>query len=143
MCRLAAFPPMFPRRKALEILANFYAGNEDGTGSVYVKDGKFVVNKWRYRLETVIKRKFPLLDHMPYDGWTLAHLRAASHGKIRKVNTHPFIRGDWAVVHNGIFSEYKIVKAALSPLTMLVMRISADIPRAVWVGPMRDTTMHF
>ncbi len=132
MCRLAAFPPMFPRRRALEILANFYAGNEDGTGSVYVKDGKFVVNKWRYSFKTVVNRKYPLLDHMPYKGWTLAHLRAASHGKIRKVNTHPFIRGEWAAMHNGVFLDYKVVKAALSPFTKFESQTDSEVAAAIW-----------
>lgn len=114
MCRLAAFPPNFPKEKAWLILANFLDNNTDGTGSVYVKDGQFVVNKWATNLKKVWKRKLPLLDHMPYNGWTIAHLRAASHGRNSKQNTHPFIKGSWAIVHNGIWSEYNIVKTALA-----------------------------
>src|SRR5579859_2244118 len=113
MCRLAAFPPGFEPRHAIKILARFAKGNEDGTGSVYVKDGVFVVNKWALPLAQVVGRSYPLLDHMPYDGWTVCHLRAASHGGNTHDNTHPFVKGDWAVVHNGIWSEYDLVKAAL------------------------------
>ena len=47
---------------------------------------------------------------MPYNGWTLAHLRAASHGEVAKRNCHPFLIDDWAVIHNGIWSEYNIAK---------------------------------
>src|SRR5487761_2509057 len=50
---------------------------------------------------------------MPHNGWTIAHLRAASKGDVRKVNTHPFIAGQWALCHNGTFDEYKIGKLAL------------------------------
>jgi hypothetical protein len=32
---------------------------------------------------------------------------------LTKENTHPFIQGPWAVVHNGIWSDYALVKAAL------------------------------
>jgi len=113
MCRLAAFPPGFSKVDALDVLGNFIRGNVDGTGSVYVKDSQFVVNKWPLPLMKVVEDKLPLLDHMPYDGWTVVHLRAASHGKVSLANTHPFIRGNWAVVHNGVWASYDVVKAAL------------------------------
>ena len=113
MCRVAAFPPGFPRKEALEILANFENKNTDGTGSAYVLDGKFVVDKWAKPFSSVIRTK-PFLSHMPYNGWTLAHLRAASHGDNVKKNTHPFVVGPWAFIHNGIWSEYNLVQLALS-----------------------------
>jgi predicted glutamine amidotransferase len=113
MCRLAAFPPNFPRMEAIELLMNFEDQNTDGTGSVYVKDGKFIVNKWAKSLTKVLTKE-AFLTHMPYPGWTVAHLRAASHGANLKVNTHPFTMGRWAVVHNGVWSEYNIAKLALS-----------------------------
>lgn len=112
MCRLAAFPPGFDQATAIKIVANFAKGNVDGTGTVHVKDGKFVVVKTQLPFRKALN-KFPLFDHMPYDGWTLAHLRAASHGKVAYRNTHPFVKGDWAIVHNGIWSDYKLVKAAM------------------------------
>lgn len=114
MCRILALPPYFTKKKALEIVENFYPGNDDGTGSVYVKDGKFIVNKWNFSFEDVVKKKLPMFDHMPYDGWTLAHVRAASHGKNTLNNTHPFVKGQHAMVHNGVFREFAPVKAALS-----------------------------
>lgn len=113
MCRLASFPPYFPRDKALEILLEFENANTDGVGSVYVKKGEFGVEKCPDSLSNVLKGGYPFLGHMPYNGWTVAHLRAASHGKNTMENTHPFIVGNWAIAHNGIFSEHNIVKLAL------------------------------
>lgn len=112
MCRLAAFPPGFPRQDALEILKHFENHNTDGTGAAWINDGKFFVEKYPKALTKVL-RKHRFLRHMPHNGWTIAHLRAASHGDVRKVNTHPFVVGPWAVVHNGVLSEHKIVKLAL------------------------------
>lgn len=112
MCRLAAFPPGFPRDEALEILKHFENNNGDGTGVAYVKDKQFVVEKYPKALSKVL-RKRRLLDHMPYDGWTIAHLRAANRGDVKAVNTHPFVAGRWCVCHNGTFDEYKVVKLAL------------------------------
>lgn len=110
MCRLAAFPPGFERKEALEILWSFRMGNRDGTGEVHVKDGEFVVNKWAWPLERVEKHLF---RHMPHDGWTIAHLRAATHGGKTNENTHPFIKGKTATVHNGVWSEYDIARLAI------------------------------
>lgn len=113
MCRLAAFPPNFPKEKALDIIKDFSIGNDDGTGSVYIKDNEFIVNKWPLSFEDIVDKKLPLLDHMPYNGWTIAHVRAISHGGKSVRNTHPFILDNWAMAHNGIFSEYAPVKAIL------------------------------
>lgn len=115
MCRLAAFPPMTSREKAIEIVSDFCPGNDDGTGTVYVKDGEFVVNKAPVSFERAMKKHIPLFDHMPYNGWTLAHVRAASHGSNTMENTHPMIKGDWAFIHNGIYDDHALLKAALSP----------------------------
>jgi predicted glutamine amidotransferase len=126
MCRIAAFPPKFPKEYALKYIARFAKGNGDGTGSVYLKDGEFVVNKWPISLAKVVYREYPLLDHMPHNGWTVVHLRAASHGENTMENTHPFIKEKfsvppranptrYAVIHNGIWSDYSLAKAAMSP----------------------------
>ena len=113
MCRLAAFPPGFPRDLALRVLESMWPHNVDGTGSVYIKNGEFVVNKWPYPFSRVRMRGLPLLDHMPYNGWTVAHLRAASHGKVSMVNTHPFVKDGWAIVHNGIWQLYGKAKSVI------------------------------
>ena len=136
MCRIAAFPPNFPRIEALEILANFENRNTDGTGSAYMKEGKFVVDRWPKPFSWVIKNK-PFLSHMPYDGWTIAHLRAGSHGDNKKENTHPFIVGNWAFIHNGIWSEYKLVKLVLSKQVKFEGDTDSEVAAHLWniVGP--------
>jgi predicted glutamine amidotransferase len=132
MCRIVALPPFFPKKKAMEIVKDFYIGNDDGTGSVYVKDGKFVVNKWNQSFEEVVKQKLPLFDHMPYNGWTLAHVRAASHGKNTYENTHPFVKGNFAMVHNGVFHEYAPVKAALSATHKFKGQTDSEVAAVLW-----------
>jgi len=107
------FPPGFPRNKALEILLAFEKNNTDGVGSAYLKNGGFVIDKYPCSLGKILSKRIPFLEHMPHNGWTIAHLRAASHGNNKKVNTHPFLVGKWAIMHNGIWSEYNVVKLAL------------------------------
>lgn len=137
MCRIAAFPPGFSRDEAIEILANFENKNTDGTGSAYIKDGKFVIEKWARPFSSVIKRK-PFLTHMPYnDGWTIVHLRAASHGGNCKENTHPFVVGPWAFIHNGIWSEHKLVRLALSKAVDFEGETDSEVAAHFWniIGP--------
>ena len=45
----------------------------------------------------------------------LAHTRWATHGGVTKANSHPHISGDgiFAVIHNGIISNYRILKEEL------------------------------
>ncbi len=119
MCRHICLAPGFPRLQALEILLSMEDRNTDGTGYGYVKDGEFIVQKWPKSLSKVLNDEPNFLDHLPYnDGYTIVHLRAASHGGNKKRNTHPFIVGrdkDWLISHNGIFSSRDIVRLALSP----------------------------
>ncbi len=137
MCRIAAFPPGFSRTEALEILANFENQNTDGTGSAYLKDGKFIVEKWAKPFSKVVRRN-PFLGHMPYhDGWTIVHLRAASHGGNRMENTHPFLVGNWAFIHNGVWSEYELVKLAISNQVKMIGETDSEVAAHFWniIGP--------
>ena len=136
MCRLAAFPPGFDRLKALEILANFENRNTDGTGSAYIKDGQFVIDKWAKPFSKIVESK-PFLAHMPYDGWTIAHLRAASHGDNRKENTHPFVVNDWAFIHNGVWTEHNLVRLALSRQVKFEGETDSEVAAHLWniIGP--------
>ena len=136
MCRLAAFPPNFPRIEALQILAEFEKTNTDGTGSVYVRDGEFMVDRWPEPFSKVIRRE-PFLGHMPYNGWTLAHLRAASNGAPLKRNTHPFVVGQWAVIHNGVWTDHNLVRLALSRTVKMKGDTDSEVAAHLWeiIGP--------
>ncbi len=145
MCRLAAFPPGFSRDAAIEILTDFEKDNKDGTGSAYVQDGKFVISKWALPLNQVLSRKYGFLDHMPYDGWTIAHVRAASFGiPICKENSHPFVinningKPQAAVMHNGLWKDYDVVRMALKPFIHFESDTDSEVAANVIVrsGPM-------
>lgn len=116
MCRIIALPPSFNRTEALNILLAMERCNTDGVGSVFVNDkNEFVVEKYPTSLSAILKRKVDFLSQLEsHDGWTLVHLRAASHGANTMKNTHPFLIGDRAVIHNGVWSEYWVASLALS-----------------------------
>lgn len=114
MCRLAAFPPGTTADIAHEIVNKFVGNNNDGVGVVFTKSGEFKVHKYPISYRQAVAEKKVLFDHMPYEGWTLAHVRLATHGENEYKNTHPIIRGNIAVVHNGIFSQSELVRAALA-----------------------------
>jgi predicted glutamine amidotransferase len=117
MCRLAAFPPGFSRNDAMDVLMDMEGRNKDGVGSAYVDDkGSFHTFRFPGSLTALRhhSKKDLFLSHMPHNGWTIAHLRMGTHGDNIKRNTHPFIAGEWAVVHNGVWSEYEGAKIALS-----------------------------
>lgn len=113
MCRLIALPPGTPSETAHELVSHFVRGNDDGVGEAFVVKGDFKINKYPYSYHEAVTKKDALFKHMPYDGWTIAHVRLATHGEHTWVNTHPFIKGDVAVVHNGVFGAHSIIKAAL------------------------------
>ncbi len=113
MCRLAAFPPGTTQDVALEMMLNFAKSNPEGAGSAYVKDGKHIVARFPGTLADGIKAGVKFFDHMPYDGWTIAHVRQATHGEVAIENTHPFVKGEWAFAHNGVFSSSESMRVAL------------------------------
>jgi predicted glutamine amidotransferase len=106
------------KKEALEILANQYGENKDGVGEVYLKDGKFVVNKYAQSLEKVVKKGREFLSHLPHPGWTLIHIRRASCGIISKENAHPFVsmNGKIALIHNGTLNYSGLLRMYLSTI---------------------------
>jgi hypothetical protein len=131
MCRLIAFPPRFPRKDAEELLWDMYGNNKDGTGSVYLRGTHFEMNKWPLSYEKVLKDNLPLFHHMPYDSWTVAHVRQKTHGEATVKNTHPFIKGKFAVVHNGVWSDSKLVRLVLKEFTHLSGETDSEV--AAWL----------
>jgi len=113
MCRQIAIPAGIERKEILATLRHFCAKNTDGVGYVQVVNGKFRVKKWPNSLYWAIQNT-DFLNTIPHDGWTLIHLRAASHGGNTRKNTHPFIVNDRAVVHNGVWHDYSLAKLLLA-----------------------------
>ncbi len=120
MCRLLAISGKTTKKEALSILDNFLGANTDGVGYVYASENKFVVKKYPYSLEKVLKNKNKnkdFLSHLPYDGITLIHLRSSSVGENKKCNTHPFIigegKGQFALIHNGTFHAHDVARLAM------------------------------
>lgn len=117
MCRLAAFPPRFPKQSAIDIMKKMLHGNDDGVGTAYLKNNEFIINKFAGCITKALAKEVPLFDHMPYNGWTIAHIRQATHGGNTFENTHPFIKGNYCVVHNGIFHDAEVLRHGLRGFT--------------------------
>ena len=119
MCRLAAFPPGFQPGDAYDIMEDQCGGNKDGVGTGYIdldNNSAFVRTRFPGSLQDAMKKKVPLFDHMPSKSWTLAHVRAATHGGNEVKNTHPFIKNDWMMVHNGVFHPSDAIRYALGDM---------------------------
>lgn len=102
--------------------------NKDGFGYSYVKDGKIINFKWALSFTELLKRDYPLLQHMPGNSWTIIHQRAASCGAISKENSHPFVVDNkWSICHNGSFREHRIVSLALSKFTNLKGQTDSEV----------------
>ena len=120
MCRQLSISPGTKRNEALEILLEMESGNSDGFGYGYVQDGKFSIFKSPLSLSSLLKRKVPILSHLPHsNGYTIAHLRARSCGEVSKANSHPFETDKYLICHNGNYglpNERKITKLLLNKL---------------------------
>ena len=63
MCRLLSLPPETGKDEAIKILQHFEKANNDGTGMVYIKDGKFVVEKYPKTFSWVLREHPDFLSH--------------------------------------------------------------------------------
>lgn len=113
MCRLLAMPPNTSQEEAHDLLRGLEQHNTDGVGSAYVSGTQFVVTKYPMAYSEAKTKGLKIFSHMPHHGWTIAHVRAASVGSVTIVNTHPFVKGNLCVVHNGSFNNHGLVKNAL------------------------------
>lgn len=120
MCRQAAFVVKnFKRNDILDILLDMEGPKTgDGFGFCFVKDGKFVSKKTSQTLSDVLKKKHKqdwFKEAFSHDSWVIFHSRNASPGGggVCSVNAHPFIGQSNALVHNGLFKNHELIKAAL------------------------------
>ena len=87
--------------------------NTDGTGSAYIKDNEFILEKYPFALTDILKEGIPFLSHMPCNSHTIVHLRSSTHGKNTYANTHPFLTKNYCVIHNGVWNEHSLARAFL------------------------------
>lgn len=103
MCIIAVQPPKLELRQ--EVLDNCWAGNDDGAGFAYAKDGNIIVIK-----ELENKEKFETLyrSHRAKspNAVFVLHWRVRTHGKVNRTNIHPFfVNKDVVMFHNGTISD--------------------------------------
>ncbi len=114
MCTNAYLPAGTSKEEALAIMQNMFPGNMDGTGVGYIKNNKFVIRKYPYSFDKVMKRHPDFLDFLPHDGWVLLHNRFGTLGSVSEENCHPFnIDNKFIGQHNGIFGEPNLLKLAI------------------------------
>ncbi len=85
----------------------------DSCGLAVLKDGQIQIRKNTGTVEEVnAKEQLTRLK----GNVGIAHTRWATHGGVTKANSHPHFSGDeaFAIVHNGIFSNYQDLREALA-----------------------------
>ncbi|MDY7031605.1 MAG: glutamine--fructose-6-phosphate transaminase (isomerizing) [Thermodesulfobacteriota bacterium] len=84
----------------------------DSCGIAFMNPSKIQIRKDKGYVDKVneIKKICEVSGHVG-----IAHTRWATHGKVTKTNAHPHMccRGDFAVVHNGIISNYRNLRDEL------------------------------
>ena len=96
----------------MEELARLEYRGYDSAGVAVVQDGKLCVEKAKGRLDNLRGR----LKERPLGGTLgIGHTRWATHGEPSDVNSHPHtdVKGEIAVVHNGIIENYAQLKRFL------------------------------
>lgn len=129
MCRILVVPTNFSYKETIDILIDMEKGNTDGFGYCYLNENKeFVVRKYASSLSQLLKRKIPILEHLPYNrGATLIHLRSASIGTVNRDNSHPYLTGHYCTVHNGTWHQHKIAKLCLAPRINFVSDTDSEV----------------
>lgn len=83
-------------------LWNGWQSNPDGGGFAYVRDGAVVIEKGFMKYvefrDAYLKAAERFADDSPF----LVHMRIATSGGTRPINTHPFSIKGGAMIHNGI-----------------------------------------
>ena len=84
------------------LLKKCYEANQDGSGLMYVKDKKLVVEKGFFSFAAYWKRRKAVKTAV------ISHFRIATHGKVSKNTCHPYWvkSGRLAVAHNGTLSKH-------------------------------------
>jgi glucosamine--fructose-6-phosphate aminotransferase (isomerizing) len=84
----------------------------DSCGIAILSDHQIEIRKNVGSIDEVDK-----IEHLtePEGNIGLSHTRWATHGGVTKINSHPHLSGDraFAVVHNGIISNYRLLKEEL------------------------------
>ena len=128
MCRLLALPPGATPEEAYAAIATLEGTNKDGVGVGFFRsDGTPSITKYPEAVSEVVKKKLPLFDHMPHEGWTIAHTRFKTHGDQNHDNTHPFLIGDYIFAHNGVFHESFYCRVALNGLVQFKSDTDSEI----------------
>lgn len=99
-------------KKLFHCIKNLEYRGYDSCGIAIITDEKIELRKNVGTIEEV--NRIENLSE-PIGSVGIAHTRWATHGKVDKVNAHPHIScdGNFALVHNGIISNYRILKEEL------------------------------
>jgi glutamine amidotransferase len=129
MCRLYGFRSTTPRKLDGELL---HSSNSLLAQSLHDENGKSNPHGWGLgtydgAAPSVVRRPEPaftsnafrVASARAFTSNTVAHVRRATVGGIRTVNTQPFVHGDWLFVHNGNLGAFDGIRpriaAAIGP----------------------------